>query len=59
MLAEICQFLQTAIPGKGLGGCWDTGQWRTLLWGRKVSDLGFAQFMDIMAWVAFKRGKPL
>jgi putative transposase len=27
------------------------------LWGRKVSDLGFAQFMDILEWVALKRGK--
>ena len=27
------------------------------LWGRKVSDLGFAQFMQILDWVAFKRGK--
>ena len=27
------------------------------LWGRKVSDLGFAQFMDILGWVALKRGK--
>src|SRR5262249_4240921 len=27
------------------------------LWGRKVSDLGFAQFLDILDWVAFKRGK--
>ncbi len=27
------------------------------LWGRKVSDLGFAQFMSILEWVAFKRGK--
>jgi putative transposase len=26
------------------------------LWGRKVSDLGFAQFLDIMKQVAFKRG---
>lgn len=29
------------------------------LWGRKVSDLGFRQFMKILAWVAFKRGKRL
>jgi putative transposase len=29
------------------------------LWGRKVSDLGFAQFMSIVEWVAFKRGKTL
>jgi transposase len=29
------------------------------LWGRKVSDLGFAQFMEIMKFVAFKRGKKL
>ncbi len=27
------------------------------LWGRKVSDLGFAQLMSILEWVAFKRGK--
>ncbi len=27
------------------------------LWGRKVSDLGFAQFVTIAEWVAFKRGK--
>jgi putative transposase len=26
-------------------------------WGLKVSDLAFAQFMEILAWVAFKRGK--
>jgi len=26
------------------------------LWGRKVSDLGFAQFLEIMQYVAFKRG---
>jgi putative transposase len=26
------------------------------LWGRKVSDLGFAQFLDIMRQVAFQRG---
>ena len=29
------------------------------LWGRKVSDLGFSQFIDILKWVAFKRGKKL
>lgn len=29
------------------------------LWGRKVSDLGFAQFMTILEWVAFKRGKQV
>jgi len=29
------------------------------LWGRKVSDLGFAQFMDILKWVAWKRGKRI
>jgi putative transposase len=29
------------------------------LWGRKVSDLGFAQFMGILEWVAFKRGKQV
>jgi putative transposase len=27
------------------------------LWGRKVSDLGFASFMDSLEWVALKRGK--
>ncbi len=27
------------------------------LWGRKVSDLGFSQFLEIVAYVAFKRGK--
>lgn len=26
-------------------------------WGRQVSDLGFSQFLDILKWVAFKRGK--
>jgi len=26
------------------------------MWGRKVSDLGFAQFLEIMQYVAFKRG---
>jgi putative transposase len=29
------------------------------LWGRKVSDLGFGQFMTILEWVAFKRGKSV
>jgi putative transposase len=29
------------------------------LWGRKVSDLGFAQFVSIVEWVAFKRGKQV
>jgi transposase len=29
------------------------------LWGRKVSDLGFAQFMNILKWVAWKRGKRI
>ncbi|MEM9950434.1 MAG: transposase [Chloroflexota bacterium] len=29
------------------------------LWGRKVSDLGFAQFVKIVEWVAFKRGKQV
>ncbi|MCI0713495.1 MAG: transposase [Chloroflexi bacterium] len=29
------------------------------LWGRKVSDLAFAQFVDILEWVAFKRGKKV
>jgi len=27
------------------------------LWGRKISDFGFAQFVKILDWVAFKRGK--
>jgi putative transposase len=29
------------------------------LWGRKVSDLGFAQFIKILQWVASKRGKQV
>jgi len=29
------------------------------LWGRKVSDLGFAQFLRVLEWVAFKRGKQV
>jgi putative transposase len=29
------------------------------LWGRKVSDLGFTQFITILQWVAFKRGKQI
>ena len=29
------------------------------LWGRKVSDLGFGQFLGILKWVALKRGKRL
>jgi putative transposase len=29
------------------------------LWGRKVSDLGFAQFLSILEWVALKRGKKV
>ncbi len=29
------------------------------LWGRKVSDLGFAQFLQVLEWVAFKRGKQI
>ncbi len=29
------------------------------LWGRKVSDLGFGQFMSALEWVAFKRGKTV
>jgi putative transposase len=29
------------------------------LWGRKVSDLGFAKFLSCLEWVAFKRGKTL
>jgi putative transposase len=27
------------------------------LWGRKVSDLGFHQFLEIIQWIAFKQGK--
>ncbi len=27
------------------------------LWGRKISDLGFAQFVKVLDWVAFRRGK--
>ncbi|MDX1992938.1 MAG: transposase [bacterium] len=27
------------------------------LWGRKVSDLGFVQFLDIIVWMAMKHGK--
>ena len=29
------------------------------MWGRKVSDLGFASFLSILEWVAFKRGKTV
>jgi putative transposase len=29
------------------------------LWGRKVSDLGFASFVNILDWVAFRRGKSV
>jgi putative transposase len=29
------------------------------LWGRKVSDLGFSQFMQILEWIAFKHGKKI
>ena len=29
------------------------------LWGRKVSDRGFSQFIKIIEWVAFKRGKKV
>jgi len=29
------------------------------LWGRKVSDLGFAQFVEIVEWVAFKYDKQV
>jgi putative transposase len=29
------------------------------MWGHKVSDLGFGQFMEILEWVAFKRGKRM
>ena len=27
------------------------------LWGRKINDLGFADFLGILKWVAYKRGK--
>lgn len=30
-----------------------------VLWGRKVSDLGFGQFLSILEWVALKRGKQV
>ncbi len=29
------------------------------IWGRKVSDLGFAKFIEIIKWVARKRGKQV
>jgi len=29
------------------------------LWGRKVSDLAFYQFMNLVKWVALKRGKTV
>jgi putative transposase len=29
------------------------------LWGRKVSDLGFAKFLKIVEWVAFQQGKTV
>jgi putative transposase len=29
------------------------------LWGRKVSDLGFARFLRILEWIAFKQGKQV
>ncbi len=29
------------------------------MWGRKVSDLGFASFLSILEWVALKRGKSV
>jgi putative transposase len=29
------------------------------LWGRKVSDLGFGQFLSVLDWVAFKRSRTL
>ncbi|MGF1482501.1 MAG: zinc ribbon domain-containing protein [Cyanophyceae cyanobacterium] len=29
------------------------------LWGRKVSDLGFASFLNILQWVADKKGKQV
>ena len=27
------------------------------LWGRKISDLAFGEFLQILEWVAFKKGK--
>jgi putative transposase len=30
-----------------------------VMWGRKVSDLGFSSFVSILEWVAFKRGKSV
>ncbi len=29
------------------------------LWGRKVSDLAFREFLQILGWVAFKKGKQV
>ena len=29
------------------------------LWGRKVSDLAFSKFMEIVKWVALKEGKEV
>ena len=29
------------------------------LWGRKVSDLAFSEFMEIVQWVALKEGKTV
>jgi len=29
------------------------------LWGRKIGDLGFAKFLNILEWVAHKRGKQI
>jgi len=29
------------------------------LWGQKISDLGFAQFVKVLDWVALKRGKRI
>jgi putative transposase len=29
------------------------------LWGRKVSDLGFAQFLSVLKWAVLKRGKQV
>jgi putative transposase len=29
------------------------------LWGRKVSDVDFSQFIEIVKWVALKRGKQV
>jgi putative transposase len=29
------------------------------MWGRRVSDLGFGQFLSVLEWVSLKRGKRL